>query len=474
MPHADPQRQHFHMTLVVLAVAGLAFSLLQSLVAPALPNIQQAVNTSEASVSWMLTGYLLSASVATPIVGRLGDMFGKEKMLVWVLAALSLGTFVAAIASSIELLIASRVIQGIGAGVFPLAYGIIRDEFPREKVAGGIGLMSAILGFGGGLGVVLSGVIVDNLNYHWLFWIPLVVVVLSAIATYFFIPESPVKTPGRINWLGAFLMSAGIASFLVAVSEGSDWGWSSAKTVGLLIAAVVLVVAWIKAELRADEPLVDMRMMQIKGVWTTNAVGFLLGVGMYSSFILIPQLVELPSSTGYGFGASVTEAGLYLLPSTLTVLVAGLLAGRLEARFGSKPPLIAGVASACAAFLILVVDHSSSLEIYVSSALLGIGIGLAFAAMANLIVQNVPPTQTGVATGMNNVMRTLGGAVGGQIVASILASNLSSDDLPLDSGFALAFIVCAVALAGAVAIAILIPARGKEAVLAESSVPEPA
>jgi MFS family permease len=208
MLEPDPHRQHFNLTLAVLALGGVSFALLQSLVAPALPNIQHSLHTSESTVSWVLTGYLLSASVATPIIGRLGDMFGKERVMVIVLVMLGLGTLLAAVATSISMLIAARVIQGIGGGIFPLAFGIIRDEFPREKVSGGIGLMSALLGIGGGLGVVLAGVIVDHLTYHWLFWIPLVAIIGATVLAHFFVPESPIKTPGRVSWLGAALMSS--------------------------------------------------------------------------------------------------------------------------------------------------------------------------------------------------------------------------------------------------------------------------
>ncbi|MDX6550684.1 MAG: hypothetical protein QOJ31_1368, partial [Gaiellales bacterium] len=278
MLEPDPHRQHFNLTLAVLALGGVSFALLQSLVAPALPNIQHALHTNESTVSWVLTGYLLSASVATPIIGRLGDMFGKERVMVIVLVMLGLGTLLAAVATSITVLIAGRVIQGIGGGIFPLAFGIIRDEFPREKVSGGIGLMSALLGIGGGLGVVLAGVIVDHLSYHWLFWIPMVVIAVATVMAHFYVPESPIKTPGRINWLGAALMSTGLSALLWAISEGNSWGWASLRTLGVLAAGAVLIALWVAAELRADEPLVDMRMMTIKGVWTTNLVAFLLGV----------------------------------------------------------------------------------------------------------------------------------------------------------------------------------------------------
>jgi EmrB/QacA subfamily drug resistance transporter len=467
MLEPDPHRQHFNLTLAVLALGGVSFALLQSLVAPALPNIQHALHTNESTVSWVLTGYLLSASVATPIIGRLGDMFGKERVMVIVLVSLGLGTLLAAVATSITVLIAARVIQGIGGGIFPLAFGIIRDEFPREKVSGGIGLMSALLGIGGGLGVVLAGVIVDHLTYHWLFWIPLAAIIGATLLAHFFVPESPIKTPGRISWLGAALMSTGLAGLLLAISEGNKWGWMSARTLGLLAAGGVLIVLWVAAELRADEPLVDMQMMQIKGVWTTNLVAFLIGVGMYSSFILVPQLVQLPSGTGFGFGASVTAAGLFLLPATVMMLLVGSLAGRLDVRFGSKPPLIAGAGFAAASFLLLAVAHRQRIDIYAAMTLLGIGIGLAFAALANLIVQSVDQHQTGVATGMNTVMRTVGGAVGGQVAAALLANNVDASGLPTEHAFTIAFVVCAAALVVSLAAATLVPGRGLPAPQAE-------
>ena len=280
--------------------------------------------------------------------------------------------------------------------------------------------------------------------------------------TWKFVPESPVRSPGKINWLGAALMSVGLASVLLAVSQGADWGWLAGKTLALFLFGLVVLAAWVRAELGAQDPLVDMRMMRIKGVWTTNLVAFLLGVGLYASFILVPQLVQLPESTGFGFGASVTQAGVYLLPSAFAMLIFGAMAGKLEALYGSKPPLMVGILAAAASFLLLALAHGSDVDIYLSSLLLGIGIGLAFAAMANLIVQSVRQDQTGVATGMNTVMRSLGGAVGAQAVAAILVSSLAGG-LPAESTFTLSFWVCTGALLVAVGVSTLIPGRERPA-----------
>ncbi len=379
------------------------------------------------------------------MLGRLGDMFGKERMLVAVLVVLAFGTLLAAISTNITMLIAGRVIQGAGGAIFPLAFGIIRDEFPRERVPHGIALISAILGIGGGLGIILAGPIIDTLSIHWLFWIPLILVVIATIMTILFVPESPIKTPGRINWSGAALLSAWLVALLVGISEGSSWGWTDPRTLGLFVAAAILLGAWITNEQRAAEPLVDMEMMRIRGVWTVNAAAFLVGAGMYSSFVLLPAFTETETSAGYGFGASVTQAGLFLLPSTVMMLVISPLAGRLSARVGSRVPLIGGSIATCLAFVLLAIAHDEKWEIYVASGILGIGIGLAFASLANLIVEAVRPEQTGVATGMNTVMRSLGGSVGSQIGASVIAGTVVGTALPTEHGFEMAFILAGAA-----------------------------
>jgi EmrB/QacA subfamily drug resistance transporter len=453
------QRQHYGVTLAVLVTSALAYALSQTLVAPALPEIQRELDTSTTAVTFVLTAYLLSASVATPIVGRLGDMFGKERMLVLTLIAFGVGSLVAALSHSIEVLIAGRVIQGIGGAVFPLSFGIIRDEFPPQRVAAGIGLISATFGIGGGAGLVLSGVIVDHLSYEWLFWLGLGVVVPATVATHLFVPESPVKSPARIDWGGAALLSAGLVALLVAVSEGNSWGWSSARVVGLFAAAALLLSAWVAFEQRVREPLVDMRMMRERAVLTTNLTALLVGFGMFGSFILIPQFVQTSPEAGFGFGASVTEAGLFLLPSAAIMLVAGPMAGWLGGRFGSKLPLLIGTLVAAGSFVFLAIAHNERWMIYFGTTLLGLGIGFSFAAMANLIVEAVDQRQTGVATGMNTIMRTIGGSIGGQIAASIVAGHVAAGGLAEETGFTLAFVMSAAGVGAAFLFALAIPAR---------------
>ena len=449
---------HPNLILAVLALAGLAYAVLSSAVIPALPTIQHDLHTTETGVTWLLTGFLLSASVGTAIIGRLGDMYGKERLLLWTLLVLAAGTLLAAVANTLEVVIVARVIQGVAGGIFPLAFSIVRDEFPPRQVAGSIGLISSILGIGGGVGLVLGALIVEHLSWHWLFWLPLIVTVLAAICTWRFIPESPVRSPGHVNWLAAALMTVGISCVLIAISETTVWGWGGTKTIALFAAGVAVCAAWIAVEVHSREPLVDMALMRLRGVWTTNLAAFLLGAGMYASFLIFPQFAQLPKSTGFGFGASVVVSSLYLLPAALGMGLLGTMAGRIAHRFGSKPALLVGTAITAVSFTWLTVAHRHPYDMLISAALLGIGIGLAFAALGNLIVQAVPPSQTGVATGMNTVMRTLGGALGGQLAATFISDN-TAHGLPTVTGFDDAFVMAAVFLVVCVLAGLLIPGR---------------
>lgn len=448
-----------HLILAVLSLAGTTFALLQSVVVPALPDIERSLGAGATAGTWILTGNLLATAVLTPVLGRLGDTLGKHRVLTAVMVVLGIGTLACALASSLPVMLAGRALQGAGGAVFPLAFGIVRDELPRERVAGAIGLVSSLLGIGAGLGLVVSGPIVATLGWRWLFWAPFAVLLLSTALTHRLVPASPVRTPAAIDVVSVGLMVTGISALLVAVTEAGSWGWTAPGTAALLAGGAALVAAWVRHELDSPSPLVDMRMMAVRGVWTANLAAFLLGAGMYASIALIPALVELPRATGFGFGASITVAGLFMLPTALPQLIVGPLTGRIERRIGSRRQLLAGVTLMLAGYLALASAHTTAGELVAGGAALGIGIGLGLGALANLVVTSVSQTQTGVATAMNTVMRTLGGAFGAQITASLLASSHGPAGSPGNGGFTIAFAACAVALAAGVAAALAVPGR---------------
>jgi len=456
----DGDRQHHNFTLGILTLAGTAFALQQTMVFPALATFKEEFGTSTAWTTWILTAFLVSAAVATPLLGRLGDQFGKERLLLVSLGLFLAGCIGAAAAWDIWSLVAFRVVSGAGGALFPLSFAIIRDEFPPEKVKVGIGLLSAVFGVGGGFGIVLSGVIVDHLSWRWLFILGSIPVAASLALVYRYVPESPVRSPSRVDVPGALLLSGALVSLMVALTEGESWGWTSGKLLGLALASAACFVLWGLVEAHSDSPMVDLRMLAHRPVLLTNIAAMISGFALFSCFVLVPAFVETASRHGYGFGATATEAGLFLLPSSLAMLFAGPLAGTIGRRFGSKWPLACGMLIVSVAALVFAAAHDARWHVYLASGLLGIGVGAAFAAMAALIAENVHATEMGVASGMNTVVRTVGSVVGGQVGAALLtAQTVGSTSIPAESAFTTTFTLSAVAALVAAGVAFGIRSR---------------
>ncbi|MCW2715825.1 MAG: major facilitator superfamily 1 [Frankiales bacterium] len=435
---SEARTTHPRGVLAVLLAAGISFALTQTIVLPALPVLGQEYGASATATSWVVTGFLLSASVSTPIIGKLGDVYGRGRVLTVVLALFALGGTINALAGSIELVIVGRVIQGVAGGVFPLSFGIIRDTFPRERVPGAISLVSSVFGVGAGIGLPLSGVIVDHTHPSVVFWISLVAVP-AAIAAARVIPRTPTVTGMRIDWTGALLLSGALALLLLGVTQAPSMGWGSPGNVGLLLGGAALLAVWVVVEQRVPQPLIELAVLRQRAVLATNITGLLTGLAMFSGFLLIPQIAQAPTSTGYGLGASVTLAGMLLAPSAVGQLIAGPIAGRLGVRVGFRTTLIIGSALSSSAFLLLALLHDRWWHLALGGLLLGAGVAFAFASMANLIVAAVEQSEVGIATGINTVTRTLGGAFGSALSTAVLASTIGGDGFPSGNGYRLAF-----------------------------------
>jgi EmrB/QacA subfamily drug resistance transporter len=456
----DPGRQHYNVTLAILTLAGAAFSLQQTMVFPALGAFQEAFGSSTAWTTWVLTGFLVSGAVLTPILGRLGDQFGKERLLLISLGLFLAGCLGAAFAWNLWSLIAFRVVSGAGGAVFPLSFAIIRDEFPADRVKVGIGLLSAVWGVGGGFGIVLSGLIVDNLDWRFLFLLGSIPVALSLLLIDRYVPESPVRTPSRVDVPGALLLSGALVALMIGLTEGERWGWTSPLLAAVLLTSVALFVLWGVVESRSRNPMVDLRMLAHRPILLTNVATLISGFALFSCFVLIPAFVQADESSGYGFGASATVAGLYLLPSSVAMLFAGPLAGAIGRRHGSKWPLAGGMLVVSVAAVIFSTSHDQPVPVLVASALLGLGVGSAFAAMAALIADNVDQRELGVAAGMNTVVRMIGAVVGGQVGAALLtARTIGASEIPHESAYTITFGLSAVTALAAAGIAFLISSR---------------
>ena len=449
-------------TLGVLATGVLAFVLAQTMIIPALPTIALEYGVTSSTTVWLLTGFLLSASICAPLAGRAGDMFGRRRVLLVVLAVFAVALAGSALAGSIEVLLAARVVQGVGSAVMPLSIGIIRDEFPAERVPTAIGMVTAMLGGGSALGVVLAGAFIDYLSVAWMFGFAAVMTSAATLAGMRFLPRSKPQRAARIDWGGAVLLSVGLGAFLLAVSEGNRWGWTSPAVIALALGSVVTTVAFVRHELAAPTPLVDIRLMGRRAVWTNNVAAAGVGFALFGSLVLVPELVQLPASTGFGFGSTAGISALVMLPHSILMFLAAPLSGWLATRHGSRLPLGAGAVVATGAYLLLASSHGSLVTLAVGSGLVGISVGLAIAALGNLSVQSVDVDDTGIATGMNTVSRTVGGSIGAQVTAAVMAASASSiTGLPTSQGFAWAFACSALASVLALAVVPLMGAPGR-------------
>ncbi len=444
-------------TFLLLAVGTGSFSMLQSLLSPVLPTIQQALGTTQSAATWIIIAWLLSAAIATPILGKVGDMIGKARTLVLALFAIALGSVIAGLAPNIELMLVGRVIQGLGGAAFPLAFGIIRDEFPADRVPSAVGWLASVIAVGGGIGMIIAGPLVDTLGWRWLFWMPMLITAVTAILSWRFIPESPSRAGGRINWLAATLLAGWLLALLLPLTQGPHWSWTSLPTIGLFAAAVLLAVLWVVVELRSSAPMIDMRVMRLPAVWTANLAAFLFGAAMFAVWAYLPQLVQMPVASGYGFGGSVSEAGGVMFPMLLTMTLVGMASGPLVPYLPSKWQAVIGAGLIAVACLAIGFEHRSLVELSLWSGLYGVGLGLAYAALTSVIVQAIPASQTGAAIGMNTNIRTIGGAVGTAIMTAIVTARHDPSGLPLESGFTTGFMVFGGVAAIAMLVAVMIP-----------------
>ena len=455
--------RRLHLTKVILAVSAGAYTLLQSLLFPVLPTLQQNLHTSQSAVTWVLTAYLLSAAVCTPILGRLGDRYGKKRMFVVALGALAAGSLLAAVATALPVMIVARAIQGVGGGVLPLSFGIAQDQLPAAEVAGAIGTISMVCGLGSGLGVVLAGPIISVLGYHWLFWIPFIPIAVAAVTSFLVLSESPREGAGRLRWQAFALLTAWLVAFLLAVSQGNEWGWRSALIIGLFAVAGVTLIAWIIVESHSDTPLIDMRMMRLRGVWSTNLVTLLLGLCMFASLAFTADLAQTPTSAGYGLGASVTQAGLILAPQAIATAAVGAVLGWLTTRAGAKMVLLWGALTCTVAMMAEGFLHNAAWQLMLCMALTGAGIIMLVSAQANISVTVVPPHQTGVSAGLNANIRQIGGSIGAALMASIVTSTATRGGLPTSAGYAHGFFALGIAAAIGAVVALFVPSPHRTA-----------
>jgi len=444
-------------TLLVLGslmLGAFAYGVLGVVMVPALPLFQADLSTNETGVTWLLTAFFLSAAGSTAVLGRLGDMYGKRRMLLLTLATLAVGSLISAVSSSLAPEIVGRALQGAAGGLFPLAFGIIRDELPRERIASGISALTATISLGAA-GVVLPGLLIPHLSWHWLFWIPLILTAIALAGAWLYVRESSVIAGGSINWVNTALMMVGITGAVIGLSEGSEWGWSSGKTLGISIGSLVVCGIWVIAEVLSKNPVINMNLMRQRPVWTTNVFAFMVGAGMYGAFAAYPILAQLPASTGFSYGASMMVCGLYLLPFVAPMGLASIVARHLTNAFSPTHVLVTGSVLSSLGFGYMALWHDHPYDMMISLTLAGAGFGLILTTLFTVVVHAVPGRNVGEVSGMNTVIRFVGGAVGTQVVSSLVSSN-GDNGLPRLHGFIESFVALAICMIVAVVAGLII------------------
>ncbi|KPI12872.1 major facilitator superfamily MFS_1 [Actinobacteria bacterium OV450] len=454
---AEAKNRNETVIVFALSLAAMVVSMMQTLPVPILGLIRTDLGTSTANVSWVTTATLLSAAVFTPLLGRFGDQHGKKPTLVAVLGVMVAGSVIAALATSLPLLILGRVLQGAATAIFPLALSVLREEVRPQKLPGAMALVSGTLAFGSGLALVATGLLTSgsDADYRNAFWMATGFATLALLAVAFLVPATRHKTGGRTDFLGALTLGITLLLLLLPISQGHEWGWTSGRTLGSFAGAAVMTAVWVFTELKVSEPLVDMRMFVHRPVLMANLAGILVGFGMFANFLGVSYLVQMPQKlTGYGFDASILRASVqFLLPGAIVSLLASPVGGQLVRHRGPRVALGLAAALGAVGFGWLALDHGHSYSVIGADLIVGAAVSFGYAAMPAVIMASVPHHQSGIANGINSISRSTGSAIGSAIVTTILASKTIEHlpagvpALPAESGFTLTFWIGAVAFA---------------------------
>lgn len=455
-PSASSPATYSRLVLPAMAANVFLLSMIQTVVVPALPLIGQQLHTSATTVGWVATATMLTASALTPLFGRLGDVFGNRRVILVALGLTILGSLIAATAHSIDLLIVGRVLQGASFGLFPLAISVLRHELPLERLHHGMAVAASALGFGSGFALVATGILTNHDgDYRRIFWLTVVASVAMFALSARALPRRA-GLGGRVDYLGATVLGAGLVALLLPISQGHEWGWGSTRTITLAVAAVVILIGFGFVQARTREPLVALSLLSHRPVLATNLASLFVGFAMFCIFLGATYFVQAPSAlTGYGFGASILKTSvLYMLPGTLAAIPLGPIAGRFVGRFGPRLVLLWASVLGVASLTALAVSHASTVAFIIELVFANAAIAVAYAAMPALLVMNVAPQDTGVANSVNSIMRTVGGAIGSAIVITILTSSThtyltprGAFTLPSEAAYMTAFVLGAIGFA---------------------------
>ncbi|RZT84383.1 MFS transporter [Pseudonocardia sediminis] len=450
------------VAITVLASCGLLVSLVQTMVVPLLPQFPQLMSVSPSTASWLITANLIAGAVSAPMLGRLGDMYGKRRMLLVALGMVGVGSLLGAIAPNIAVLLAGRVLQGTAFGVIALGMSLMRDVLPPDRVGSGVGLMSSSLGFGGAIGLPITGVVAQFASWRWLFAGAAVFAVVQILLVRKLVPESSLRGGGRFDMVGAVGISIALVCLLLGISKGNEWGWTSPLVLGLFVAALVVGLAWGRYELRGRNPLIDLRVAARPAVLWTNVATVMIGFAMFTGFVLATQILQAPEATGYGFGLSLIVAGLVLLPMGGSMVVFSQVSATLSRLRGPRTTLVVGTLLLGTGNLAFATLPANLGLLIAASTTTAVGAALSYSALPLLIMRAVPESETAAANSLNTLMRQLGTSSCTAVATAVTTASVMTLDggavLPSSFAYTTAFVAAGCAGLVAMVIVFLTPA----------------
>lgn len=457
------------LTVAVLCFSGLTASLTQTMVIPLQGELPQLLDTTVANAGWVVTVTLLAGAVSMPISGRLGDLYGKQRVLVTTAAMLVVGSVLCGLADSLVPMLAGRALQGLAMGFIPVGIALMREVTPPEVTGSAIAAMSATLGVGGAIGLPLSAWVAQSFDWHAVFWMSAVLAGVMTALVVWLVPAVRDAHPGRLDVPGALGLTAGLVAVLVGVSKGSEWGWSDPRTLGAIVAGVLVLLAWGRFELDRPDALCDLRATSRRPVLLTNLAAVAIGFGMMAQAVVVPQLLQLPEATGFGLGQTILEAGLWMAPGGLMMMVFAPLSSRLMSLRGPRVALALGGLVLGAGYLVAFFLMEAPWELALACCIVSAGVGIAYAAMPTLILGSTRLEEAGSAVGINALSRSIGTTTAAAVMTTVLAGSADAFGVPSRGAYETCFLIGAIAAFVGVAITLLVPKPARTAPAAEAT-----
>jgi predicted MFS family arabinose efflux permease len=423
MPSNDSASREVSQALVPTLVGiGLVVALVSSLGAPLIPTIAHEHGVRLATADWVLTASLLTGALATPIMGRLADGAHQRRVIAVTLSLVLFGCIISALAPTFSWIVLGRGFQGIGLGLLPVNMAIARRVLGPQKSHQAIATLSVSTAIGAGLGYPATSAVAQLGGVSAAYWFGAFMVAIATIAAMVIIPKGSLAHRRPFDGVGALLLGISIFSISAVLSEGAGWGWTSLRSCILSALAVIALCCWIPVELRHRSPLVELRYLKVTSVAVADLIGFAMSVAMYLVVPVIVEFVQTEPSSGYGFGVGIVTAGFLLTPLSLGTYLASRTLIPMERALGTRVLMPLGSLTFATAALFFLLFHRELWQAYVAVGIIGLGIGLTFAAMPSFIIRAVPAGETGSATGLYQVLRNVGLAVGSSLSAGLLRS----------------------------------------------------